>query len=96
MTLDIYKLENGQAGELLFSLNDLSYSKLEPAFDLYKNKTGLFIDPYGDIKLSSGFEPLIKSINDATTKENEQLFKDVINILNKAHLNNYEVIFVGD
>ena len=56
MALDIHKLENGQAGELLFSIDDLSCSKLEPAFELYKNKTGLFIDPYGDRKLNSGFK----------------------------------------
>ncbi len=96
MALDIHKIENGQAGELLFSIDDLAYSKLEPAFNLYENKTGLYIDPYGHKKLSSGFEPLIKSINEVTTKENEKLFNEIINLLCKAESNNYGVIFVGD
>ena len=96
MALDIHKMENGKAGELLFSINDSSYSKLEPAFELYKNKTGIFIDPYGNRKLSSGFEPLINSLNEVTTKENEHLFKEIVNVLSEAEANNYGVIFVGD
>ena len=96
MALDIHKLENGKAGELLFSINNSVYSKLEPAFELYKNKTGLYIDPYGDRKLSSGLEPLITSINEITTKENEHLFNEIISVLNEAESNNYGVIFVGD
>ena len=96
MALDIHKLENGKAGELLFSIDNFAYSKLEPAFEIYKNKTGLYIDPYGDRKLSSGFEALITSINETATKENEQLFKEIIQVLNEAESNNYGVIFVGD
>lgn len=96
MALDLHKLGNGKAGKLLFSIDYLAYTKLEPAFESYENKTGVFIDPYGDTKLSSGLMPLINSINEAKSKVNEHLCNEIISVLRHAESNNYGVIFVGD
>ena len=96
MALDIHKIENGRAGEFLFSIDDLSFSLLKKAFELYENKTGLCIDPYSNRKLSSGFGPLIASLNETTTNENKEIVEKIIQLLKKAESDNYGVIFVGD
>ena len=54
MTLDLFKSTNGRQQELLLSINDDDYKMLSAAFEIYKKRTGLFIDPYSTLKLNSG------------------------------------------
>jgi len=98
MALDIYKLEGSTAGQLLFSIDDNGYAVLEPAFNIYRSKTGLFVDPYGTLKLSSGFKPLIESIDEAMSQINERrgLFKELRNLLIDAESNGHAIIIEGE
>jgi len=98
MSIDIHILKNGQAEKLLYSINESSYSILEPIFEKYKNKTGLYIDPYGTLKLSSGLEILISLISEKAEKNQTELpeYKKILSILNEAQSNNYGIIFVGE
>jgi hypothetical protein len=62
MPLDIHNLKNGRPQEHLYSIDDETYALLSPALALFKRRTGLSIDLYGDTKFSSGLSALIKSI----------------------------------
>jgi hypothetical protein len=47
MALDIHACRDGAMGELLFQIDDRAYGQLEPAFELFRQRTGQRIDPYG-------------------------------------------------
>ena len=98
MALDIYKLEGNTAVKLLFSIDDNAYTVLEPAFNIYRSKTGLFVDPYGTLKLSSGFKPLIEAIDEAMSRINEHraLFEELRNLLIDAESNGHAIIIEGE
>ena len=49
MALDFH---NADTNEYLFGLNDSQYANLDVIFVTFKNKSGVFIDPYRDTKLS--------------------------------------------
>jgi len=94
MSMDIHKLKNGRADVHLLSINDSEYSELLPAFERYQSKTGYFIDQYGDLKLSSGVQPLIESIEagGAGTK----IHVTLLQVLKESEVADYGIIFVGD
>ena len=98
MALDIHILEGGKVGQLLYSIDEEAYDALEPAFNIYFRKTGLFIDQYGSLKLSSGFKPLIDAIDKAMSQTNEhrELFMELRNQLVDAENNGCAIIFEGD
>jgi hypothetical protein len=98
MTLDIHILEGGGAGQLLLSIDENAYAALEPAFSIYRRKTGLFIDPYGTLKMSSGFKPLIEAIDEAMTQisENKGLFTELRSLLIDAEKSGHAIILEGD
>ena len=96
MALDIHKLSD-RPEELLLSIGDNEYSLLEQAFNIYNNKTGIYIDPYSDTKFTCGIEILISSIEESMgSKQEIEIHKKLINVLSKAKNENYCVIFVGD
>lgn len=99
MALDIHKLENGKAGELLFQINDSMYNLLEPAFQLFKQRTGLFIDPYGDLKFSSGLSGLIGAVSDSSGKIElieQKNYNEFLILLEGLERNKAHVVFLGD
>jgi hypothetical protein len=57
-------------------------------------KTGLFIDQYSDLKLSSGVKPLIESLE---AKDNgSSIYGLLLTVLRKSEADGYGIIFVGD
>jgi len=94
MSIDIHKLKNGRAEDYLLSINDSEYSELSPAIEMYKSKTGLFIDQYSDLKLSSGVLPLIQSLE--ATSNGTDIYASLINVLKQSESAGYGIIFVGD
>jgi hypothetical protein len=96
MALDIHKLTD-RAEDHLFSIGDNEYSALESAFNIYKKKTGIFIDPYSDTKFTCGIDVLISSIEESMkSNENNGVHKQLISILSQAINDKYCIIFVGD
>lgn len=70
MALDFHRLDNG---EYLFGLDDETYENLGEIFIEYKNWTGIYIDQYGNTKL---------------TVENQKLLVKIIDIyVDKTNLN---------
>ena len=96
MALDVYKSKNGTYQELLLSIDDGGYAILSTAFDIYKKRTGLFIDPYATLKLNSGVAPLISSINDAFPDNKHKIVNTLLDILKQAESEHFGVTFVGD
>ncbi len=94
MSIDIHKLKNGRAEEHLLSINDSEYSELLPAIDRYKSKTGLYIDQYSDLKLSSGVQPLIEAVEVAST--GSEIYSSLLKVLKQSEVAGYGIIFVGD
>ena len=94
MSIDIHILESGGAGKHLLSINDHEYAELQPAFSQYQAKTRLRISQYGDLKLSSGVQPLI----DALEAENSgtDIFSSLLNVLKRSKASGYGIIFVGE
>jgi len=100
MALDIHRLENGQPYELLYSIGEAAYELLAPAFNLFKQRTGLTIDPYGDLQLSSGLQALIDTLNSCLQTEKNNVAEAEINLLLKvltdAQSRRISIIFCGD
>ena len=94
MSIDIHKLINGRADTHLLSINDSEYSELLPAFERYQSKTGCCIDQYGDLKLSSGVQPLIDSIEAVGVEA--KIYDTLLKVLKQSEVSDYGIIFVGD
>lgn len=94
MSLDIHKLKSDKAEDLLLSINDSEYAELLPAIEIYKSKTGLFIDQYSDLKLSSGVQPLIDAV--AVSSNGSKIYNSLVNVLKQSEAGGYGIIFVGD
>lgn len=94
MSIDIHKLENGRPLDLLLSINDLEYAELLPAVESFKAKTGLFIDQYSDLKLSSGVQPLIESVE--ASSNGSKIYSSLLNVLKQSEVGGYGIIFVSD
>ena len=70
MALDFHRLDNR---EYLFGLDDKNYKNLDEIFTEFKNWTGIYIDEYGDTKL---------------TIENQKIVLKIIDVyINKTNLN---------
>ena len=61
MALDFHRLDNKK---YLFGLDDKKYKNLDEIFTEYKNWTGVYIDPYGDIKLTVENQKMLVKITD--------------------------------
>ncbi|MFL1483356.1 hypothetical protein [Marinobacter sp. LN3S78] len=94
MSIDIHKLIDGRPKDRLLSISDSEYAEIFPAIELYREKTGLFIDQYSDLKLNSGVKPLIESLE---AKDNgRSIYGLLISALRKSEADGYGIIFVGD
>ncbi|MBY6220852.1 hypothetical protein [Marinobacter nauticus] len=92
--MDLHKLIDGRPMCHLLSISDSEYTEIFPAIELYREKTGLFIDQYSDLKLSSGVKPLIESLE---AKDNgSSIYGLLIGALRKSEADGYGIIFVGD
>ena len=99
MALDIHNLEEGKTGELLFQIDDALYGILEPAFELFRRRTGLFIDQYGDLKLRSGLGTLIHAFMESPEPAHagrKQHYRAFLALLKQWEENGTDIIFLGD
>lgn len=98
MALDVHVLVNGQLQEHLFSIDDEAYALLSPGLALFKKRTGLFLDPYGDTKFSSGLGPLIQSIEESrqAAGASQKSVAMLVAVLKAAESNGDSIVFVGD
>lgn len=94
MSIDVHKLIDGRPKDRLLSISEPEYVEIFPAIELYREKTGLFIDQYSDLKLSSGVKPLIESLEE---KDNgRSIYGLLIGALRKSEADGYGIIFFGD
>jgi hypothetical protein len=75
MALDFHIL--GEKSKRLFGLDDTKLKHLEDVFQKFKQQTGIYIDPYGDLILSVESQKIIiQIINRWLTQEDLNLDKD--------------------
>lgn len=67
MALDFHRLNNH---EFLFKLDDKKYSNLNDIFTEYKHWTGVYIDQYGDTKLTVENQKTLVKITDIYIEKN--------------------------
>lgn len=67
MALDFHRLDNH---EFLFKLDDKKYSNLNDVFTEYKQWTGVYIDQYGDTKLTVDHQKILVKIIDSYIEKN--------------------------
>jgi hypothetical protein len=98
MALDVHVLVNGQPQKHLFSIDDEAYALLSPGLALFKKRTGVFLDPYGDTKFSSGLGSLIQSIEESlpTAGATQKSVSVLVAVLKAAESNGDSIVFVGD
>jgi hypothetical protein len=100
MALDIHVLESGRHTELLYQIQHDQYMRMEHAINLFKKRTGIYIDEYRDTKFSSGLKPLIQTLKDCIPDDKKSSaareMASLINVLEEAERNNTPIIFVGD
>ena len=94
MSIYIHKLTNGRPTDLLLSINDSEYAELLPAIEMFKAKTGLFIEQYSDLKLSSGVQPLIESVE--ASSNGSKIYSLLVGVLKNSEADGYGIIFIGD
>lgn len=90
MALDVHAYESGRIGRLLFQIDDKLYGELDPAFALFKQRTGIFIDPYRDTVLSGELGALISCL------EAVGYAASFLAVLKSWLADERAVIFVGD
>ena len=101
MALDFHRLDNK---EYLFGLDDKKYKNLDEIFTEYKNWTGVFIDPYSDMKLTiENQKMLVKIIDTYIEKTNlntdKQKTVDILafrTLLNYFSDQNLDIEILGD
>jgi hypothetical protein len=100
MALDLHVLENGHHTKLLYQIQHDQYMRMEPAIDLLKRRTGIYINQYSDTKFSSGLKPLIQTLKECVPEDKKSLTArkmiSLIDVLEEAERNETPVIFVGD
>jgi hypothetical protein len=100
MALDLHVLENGRHAKLLYQIQHDQYMRMQSAINLFKKRTGIYIDEYKDTKFSSGLKPLIQTLKDSVPDDKKSLAAQEINsliaVLEEAEKNDTSVIFVGD
>ena len=90
MALDVHAYDNGRMGRLLFQIDDKLYGELDPAFELFKQRTSIFIDPYRDTVLSGEMGALISCL-EAVGYE-----ASFLAVLKSCLAEGRALIFVGD
>lgn len=90
MALDVHEYKCGKLGRLLFQIDDKAYGDLQPAFELFQERTGLFIDPYRDVIVDSVLPAIISAMREAQTSLSS------LGILEECERTGRSVIFVGD
>jgi hypothetical protein len=100
MALDLHVLENGRHAKLLCQIEHDQYMRMQPAINLFKERTGIYIDEYKDTTFSSGLRPLIQTLKDCMPEDAKSLAAremiSLIDVLEGAERTDTPVIFVGD
>ncbi|WDP90232.1 MAG: hypothetical protein HUN04_11205 [Desulfobacter sp.] len=95
------KQTNPTEEDYIWSINDLSLVHLAECNDLYKQRTGKFIDEYGDLKLPKGtISPLYECVLEILEKEKDlnklRTLIEFRDILTGAITNDKGLVFYGD
>jgi hypothetical protein len=84
----------------IFTITDELYSALTSPFTIFEEKTGIFIDPYGDARLSHQHAALLLKIISDEVANKKLLLKNVItgftNFLEQLVRMQTDVILIGD
>ena len=98
MAIHIYR--KNETKDLLFEITDDLYETLSAAIDILENKTGIFIDNYGDSRLSHQHSELLlqllrTEIEDKRISPNETV-NDFIVFLKKVIHDKIDLEMIGD
>ncbi len=100
MALDLHVLENGRHAKLLYQIEHDQYMRMQPAINLFKKRTRIYIDEYRDTKFSSGLEPLIQTLKECIPGDKKSLAAQelisLLVVLEEADKNGIPIIFIGD
>jgi hypothetical protein len=100
MALDIHVLENGRPTGLLYRIEHEQYMRMQLAINLFKKRTGIYIDEYGDTKFSSGLRALTQTLKECVANEKNSLtvreLTSLLAVLEEAERNDNSVMFIGD
>ncbi|MES2275833.1 MAG: hypothetical protein V4592_07415 [Bacteroidota bacterium] len=86
MALDFYHLNDTDGKELLFQLNNDDLNCLKNVFKIYKDKTGLYIDPYANIRIYQDHVELIIKLIEAEIghSKNQDKLQSILNRFKQA------------
>ena len=101
MALDFHRLDNR---EYLFGLDDKNYKNLDEIFTEFKNWTGIYIDEYGDTKLTIENQKIVLKIidvyiNKTNLKTDKQKTVDILEfrtLLKYFSDQNFDIEILGD
>ncbi len=104
MGIEIYyynKHSNPNDADCIWSIDDISLIHLAECNELYKKRTGKFIDEYGDLELPKGtITPLCECVLEIIEKEMDQkkleTLKRFRDLLRGAIKNDMGLAFYGD
>ncbi|MBR9806413.1 MAG: hypothetical protein GYB49_04185 [Alphaproteobacteria bacterium] len=74
----------------MFQIDDKTYGDLYPAFELFHQRTGLFIDPYSDVVVDTALPAFIAVLTELQTSTS------LLGILEECDRTGRSVIFAGD
>ncbi|WDE07171.1 hypothetical protein SG34_009910 [Thalassomonas viridans] len=101
MSIELFELKGSRAGKFLFYADSKRYEDLVDVFELYRSKTGIFIDKYRDTKLSSGLSVLIECVQEvmassSSSSSSSKVREEFLAVLVTADAEGKNVIFLGE
>jgi len=95
MGLDVYSSTDKKMQYCLVSLSDSDIRMLEEEISLLKEKTGIYVDPYGTTKLYPDHGKILLNFI-VKNKKNSKNINNLVNIIQDHITKNEILIFEGD
>jgi len=95
MGLDVYSSADKKMQHCLVSLSDYDICMLEEGISLLREKTGIYLDPYGTTKLYPDHGKILLNFI-IKNKKNTKNIVDLLNVIQDHIMKNEILIFEGD
>jgi Trm5-related predicted tRNA methylase len=95
MTIDVFWLDDSRQIELV-KIKFSEYQKISHHVEELRKKTGVFIDPYGDTRLSPEHAHILRNLILGDQSLNKSMNSNLLEVLREAKLENRWLFFSGD
>lgn len=95
MTIDVFWLDDSRQIELV-KIKFSEYQKISHHVEELRKRTGVFVDPYGDTRLSPEHADILRNLILGDQSVNKSMNPSFMKVLHEAKLENRWLLFSGD